>query len=71
MKDPNMNQYLIDQELDLGLARIRLAVLDAGSPEQRFADVLDAIEVTLGRLRAIEAHPSNDRGLRLVEEGRG
>jgi hypothetical protein len=71
MKGPNMNQYFIDQELESGLARIRLAVLDAGSPEQRFADVLDVIEVTLSRLRAIEAHPSNDRALRLVEEGRG
>jgi hypothetical protein len=71
MKDPNMNQYFVDQELESGLARIRLAVLDAGSAEQRFADVLDIIEVTLSRLRAIEEHPSNDRALRLVEEGRG
>jgi hypothetical protein len=66
IKDPDsMNKQtrdLLDGELIEALRQIRIATLGVGSPDDRFADVLDVIEKTIHRIEAIEAHPSTRSG---------
>jgi hypothetical protein len=66
IKDPDsMNKNtrdMIDAELIEALRQIQLATLSGGTPDDRFADVLDVIERTLHRIQAIEAHPSARSG---------
>jgi hypothetical protein len=65
MKGPDMNKNtrdMLDAELVEALRQIRKATNGTGTPDDRFADVLDVIEKTIHRIEAIEAHPSARSG---------